>query len=66
MDMIIKKNAPIYNKYRSEDSLKLYIQSISLNDFSIRCEIIFGNQENITKDYEVGMGKLVEVSVQVE
>lgn len=25
MDMIIKKNAAIYNKYKSEDSLKLYV-----------------------------------------
>lgn len=31
MDLILKKNAPVYNKYRSEDKKTLFVQSISLN-----------------------------------
>lgn len=39
MNMLIKKNCPVYNKYRSNDLTKLYIESISLVAFTIKCQV---------------------------
>jgi hypothetical protein len=59
MDTIIKKNAPQYNKYRSIDNTKLYLQSLSLAKFNVSCYLVAHNGEFLTKDYEVGVGEAV-------
>jgi hypothetical protein len=59
MDMIIKKNAPLYNKYRNKNNTKLYLQSLSLSNFSILSYLIAGNGESIAQSYQVGVGEVV-------
>lgn len=66
MDMVIKKNAPLYNKYRNMNNTKIYLQSLSLSKFSVFCYLavksdqpfLRGDERGIGKDYEVGVGEV--------
>lgn len=64
--MLVKKNAPLYNKYISLDKKILFLESISLGNFTVRCEIVRGNGESVGRDYEVGVGEVVGINLEAE
>ena len=64
IDMLIKKNAPVYNKYRSQDNSFVYVESVCLNPFIMRCQVIMGNGESVMKNYQIPIGKIVQINIR--
>lgn len=64
--MLIKKNSPVYNKYRNEQNTKLYIESICLISFEIMVEVVSGkdSSEKMTRFYDIIPGQLLEVDFE--
>ena len=60
-DMLVKKNSPVFNKYRNSENTKLYIESICLINFSVKIEVVDtkSESESISRVYNITPGQIL-------